>query len=219
MSPSFQVFIDFDNTISRGDVLDAIIERFAVDNRWRKLEEAWVAGRIGARDCLDGQLRLLEGTQGEFEEFFGEVELDPGFTRLVELLHEAKVELTIVSDNFDRFIEAILRRFGHADIPLLANHVEFSEGKLLPSFPHYNPVCPGCAHCKKTHFVPRRDQRRVIYVGDGRSDICPAGHADIVFAKSSLLTYLQRESVPCVAFEGLDDVVAALQKLLHEDKS
>ena len=58
-SAGHRVFIDFDNTITCGDVLDGIIEQFATNDSWRTLEEAWVAGRIGARACLDGQMRVL----------------------------------------------------------------------------------------------------------------------------------------------------------------
>src|SRR5438874_1814294 len=55
----FRIFIDFDNTITIGDVLDGVIEKFASGDRWRELEAEWAAGRISARTCLDGQLRSL----------------------------------------------------------------------------------------------------------------------------------------------------------------
>ena len=52
----------------------------------------------------------------------------------------------------------------------------------------------------------------------GRSDICPATHADIVFAKDSLLTFLRDAGIPCLAYEDLTDVVQSLQKTFHENK-
>ena len=209
MTPPYQVYIDFDNTISVGDVLDAVIERFATDQRWQQLEQDWVEGRIGARDCLDGQLRLLKGSPGEFEAFLAGVQLDPGFSRLVALLRQSGVQLTVVSDNFDQLIAA--------EVPLFANHVDYVEGGLVPAFPYYNPECPRCAHCKKTHFTPRRDARKVVYIGDGRSDICPATHADVVYAKSSLLQHLRQEKQSCRPFGTLDDVVTDLQIRLYEN--
>jgi 2-hydroxy-3-keto-5-methylthiopentenyl-1-phosphate phosphatase len=214
----YRVFIDFDNTITRGDVLDGLIERFAVGDDWRALEAEWAAGRIGARACLEGQLRTLRGTWPEFGRQLDGVELDPGFGVLRDFLRGAGIELTIVSDNFDLFIAAILRRSGLAGIPVYANHVEFAGDRLEPSFPHLNPECPECAHCKKTHFVPRRqDRRRVVYIGDGRSDICPARHADIVFAKASLLAYLREARIPCLAFDHLAGVASSLQKTINEN--
>lgn len=214
----YRVFIDFDNTISRGDVLDGIIERFATDDRWRTLESEWAAGRIGARACLEGQLLTLRGIWPEFQRHLGGVELDPGFGTLRDMLRRANVDLTVVSDNFDLFIAAILQRCGFADVPFYANHVVFAADRLRPSFPYLNPDCPDCAHCKKTHFVPRHgDRRRVVYIGDGQSDICPARHADIVFAKAGLLTHLRGAGISCLAFDQLADVASALKEIIYED--
>ena len=192
----YRVFIDFDNTITCGDVLDGIIEKFAIDDRWRALEEDWAAGRIGARACLEGQMAVLR-----------------------DLLRRERVELTVVSDNFDLFVGHILQQRGLGDVAYRANHLEIAADRLLPSFPFANPDCPDCAHCKKIHFLPpHHDARQVIFIGDGRSDICPSRHADIVFAKTGLLSYLQGAKIPCLAYDDLTGVVEALKKNFHEDK-
>ncbi len=212
-----RVFIDFDNTITRGDVLDGIIERFAAGDEWRALEMAWSRGEIGAQQCLDGQMRCLRASRAEFEQHLEGVEFDPGFGALCDLLRRESIELTIVSDNFDEFIDAILRRKGYAHVRRFANHLECRDDRVVPSFPFANPECPACAHCKKTHFLPpRHDARTVVYIGDGRSDLCPARHADLVYAKSTLLHVLRTEGVPCVAFDTLADVAASLSTLPHD---
>ena len=215
----FQVFIDFDNTISRGDVLDAVIARFARSDAWRALEEDWVAGRIGARACLEGQVRNLRADWPAMESFLQTAELDPGFAGLVACLRDASVELTIVSDNFDRFIGTVLARHDFADLAVRANHVELVGDTIEPSFPYFDPGCPGCAHCKKSHFTPRRDERRVVYIGDGLSDVCPASRADLVFAKASLLRHRQRHGLPCRPFGDLSAVTHELRTILHENQS
>lgn len=215
----FRVFIDFDNTITCGDVLDGIIEKFAANDSWRALENAWTAGRIGTRACLEGQLLALRAGWPELAQHLDSVRLDPGFFALRDLLRQERIELTIVSDNFDLFVDHILRRHGLAGIAYRANHLEIAGDRLLPSFPFGNPDCPNCAHCKKTHFMPpHRDSRRVIFIGDGRSDICPARHADIVFAKAGLLSYLQDAKIPCIACTDLTGVVDALKTNFHETK-
>ena len=55
---------------------------------------------------------------------------------------------------------------------------------------------------------PGRD--RHLYVGDGRSDLCPARRADLVFAKGALATALATEGVPFRPFDTLADVAATL---------
>lgn len=215
----FRVFIDFDNTISIGDVLDGVIEKFATGNRWQELESDWEAGRIGARECLEGQLLSLRTDWSALTRHLDSVRLDPGIVPLVAVTQSAHVELTIASDNFDLFLAYLLARHGLESVPTLANHLECLGDRYRPSFPFYNSQCPGCAHCKKTHFVPRgTDPRRVIYIGDGRSDLCPARHADVVFAKSSLLKQLRTEGRTCREFENLTAVAHALEALFHENQ-
>ena len=215
----YRVFIDFDNTITCGDVLDGIIEKFAIDDRWRALEEDWAAGRIGARACLEGQLSVLRASWPALVQHLDGIRLDPGFAALRDLLRRERVELTVVSDNFDLFVGHILQQQGLGDVAYRANHLEIAADRLLPSFPFGNPDCPDCAHCKKIHFLPpHHDARQVIFIGDGRSDICPARHADIVFAKTGLLSYLQGAKIPCLAYDDLTGVVATLKRRLHENK-
>jgi 2-hydroxy-3-keto-5-methylthiopentenyl-1-phosphate phosphatase len=214
----FRAFIDFDNTITVGDVLDSVIERFATDDSWRALEAAWEAGRIGARDCLDGQMRSLRAPWPELERHLDQVALDPGFATLRDALRREGIELTVVSDNFDLIVGHILRRHRLADVPFRANHLQCTADRLIPSFPYGNPDCADCAHCKRIHFQPPHDDgRAVIYIGDGRSDLCPARHADFVFAKAGLLAGLRSEGVACTEFAGLADVAGALPQFIHEN--
>ncbi len=215
----FRIFIDFDNTITIGDVLDGVIEKFAVGDRWRELEIEWEAGKIGARDCLDGQLRSLRAEWPELTRHLDAVQLDPGFSALLTLARREQIDLTILSDNFDLLLGYILQRRGLGDVAFFGNHLERAADRFLPSFPFSNPDCPGCAHCKKTHFLPPNDDpRHVVYIGDGRSDLCPARHADIVFAKAGLLKQLRAEQVACHAFDGLADVARVLEKIFHESQ-
>ncbi len=214
-----RIFIDFDNTITIGDVLDGLIERFSPGDGWRALEEAWAAGRISARDCLDGQLRGMRARWEDVAPWLDRVELDPGFWALRDLAAAEGIELTVVSDNFDRILAHILARHGFAGVAFRANHVDWAGDRLIPSFPFRNPDCPGCAHCKKTLFLPpHADGREVVYIGDGRSDLCPARHADRVFAKAGLLAALRGEGVPCTAFAGLSDVVPRVAAILYDHR-
>lgn len=219
-SARFRVFIDFDNTITRGDVLDGIIETFSETAEWRTLEDSWIAGRIGTRQCLGGQMLGLRARWAELARHLDNVQLDPGFISLRDLLRSAGVELTIVSDNFDIFLAHVLQHHGLADVPYRANHLELLGDRVVPSFPFSNPECPGCAHCKKIHFLPPNDDARaVVFIGDGRSDICPATHADIVFAKDSLLVHLQHVGLACRPYTDLTGVTETITKLLNEIKN
>ena len=214
----YRVFIDFDNTISQGDVLDSVVEKFAHDETWRDLEESWVTGKIGARECLNGQLSIVKATDNALHAHLATIQIDPGFHDLIKVIEDEHIEYAILSDNFDLILKPILKRLGLSRIACFSNKLERNGDYFTPSFPYWNKDCPGCAHCKKTHFTPRgTDKRKVIYIGDGRSDICPSLHSDIVFAKDSLLTYLNKSGVSCIPYHDLAEVAKKLTNLIHDN--
>src|SRR5471032_695977 len=44
----WHIVCDFDGTITRTDVIDTILERFA-DPSWEAVEDEWLSGKIGSR--------------------------------------------------------------------------------------------------------------------------------------------------------------------------
>jgi 2,3-diketo-5-methylthio-1-phosphopentane phosphatase len=204
------VFFDFDNTITQGDVLDSIIEHFAIGDRWQELERDWQAGRLSTRECLDGQLRSLRLTWRELRTHLRGVTLDPAFRPILEFLREQQIEHLIVSDNFTIIVAEILAQQGLSGVPLFANDLRLADDAAIPSFPHSNPEHPGCAHCKRLQLLAR-PEKFTIYVGDGRSDLCPAVVADLVFAKDSLLRDLRKMGHPCTPIDDLSAVLDFLQ--------
>ena len=60
------VFLDFDGTISRCDVVDAILEAYA-DPGWLQIEATWQAGGIGSRECLRAQMSLVRATRASLD--------------------------------------------------------------------------------------------------------------------------------------------------------
>ncbi|MGB8166005.1 MAG: MtnX-like HAD-IB family phosphatase [Chthoniobacteraceae bacterium] len=210
------VYFDFDNTISTFDVLDSIIERFAADRHWEELEREWQAGRLSTRDCLDGQVRSLRVTWSELREHLRAVKLDPAFLPLLALLRQRGIEHMVVSDSFSVIIAEVFAQHGIADVPIFANELTFTGDRVIPHFPHSNPDHPACAHCKRLHLLARPAQPS-IYVGDGRSDLCPALVADVVFAKDSLLRDLTARKVACRPITDLSGVLEYFQNEVPRD--
>jgi 2-hydroxy-3-keto-5-methylthiopentenyl-1-phosphate phosphatase len=201
------VFFDFDNTITSFDILDDIIQRFSINDDWLALEKDWIDGKIGSRECLAGQLKSVRMTKQALVEYLSGIEVDHFFHRLLGLLKKAGVQPVIVSDSFSFIIRAILQNNGIYGIQIHSNRLRFSKDRLIPMFAHTNQECKDCANCKKMHLIKlAKKNKRNIYIGDGLSDVCPAGYADVVFAKGTLWERFKDKKHPCVKFRHLGDV-------------
>lgn len=200
------VFLDFDNTVTSLDVLDAVIGRFSIDQKWMIHEEAWKEGKIGSRQCLEAQLRSVRVTRAELTKYVKQIPLDPFAMKLFWMLRHRRIPFMIVSDSFTMIIRTMLRHHGIFRAKVFANELKFEKNRLIPVFPFHSKECHRrCAHCKKIHILEHRD-KTTVYVGDGLSDVCPALEADIVFAKDSLASHLETEGKFHTAFCDLRDV-------------
>jgi len=205
------VFFDFDNTITPFDVLDNVVETFAVDKKWMGYERAWKKGLIGSKGCLSGQLKSVRVGKERLKKHLSKIKVDPYFKKIIALLKKSRVSPVIVSDSFRFFLEYILKNNKIEGLKIYSNKIRFSKDRLVPIFPHQHITCRRCGNCKKKHLPNRpRKQIKVIYIGDGLSDLCPARHSDIVFAKGNLKRYLTREGKEFFPFKTLKDVYARL---------
>ncbi len=215
------VFLDFDGTITLRDATDAILDAFA-DPEWLQVEDAWLAGQIGSRECLAAQMALVTATRDQVDRLLDEIEVDPGFPTLVAACAARLVPVHIISDGFDYCIGRIL---GRPDLNLLARLTDsrIVSSNLYPSgarwratFP--NPPAPcahGCATCKPAamgHLNP--NGAVTVFVGDGLSDQYAAASADFVFAKGKLAAFCEDASIPYAPYDTLATVTTGIERLL-----
>jgi 2-hydroxy-3-keto-5-methylthiopentenyl-1-phosphate phosphatase len=208
-----QVWIDFDGTITCRDVLDDLIQRYAVSDAWKLIEERWQAGIIGSRECLRQEFDLIRIGKSELATFLEGVAVDPGLGRLLGTLRKHRVPIAVLSDGIDRFIKAVLARQGITDIPIRSNTLAHQGDRLSLRCPHANAACScAAAHCKCASAEELLQVgRKTIYIGDGRSDLCPSRKATAVFAKGALAQALTREAIPFTPFVTLSDVAETLE--------
>lgn len=216
MNNKYVVFFDFDNTITSFDVIDDMLERFSEDDRWIGLENKWKRGKIGSKECLKGQIEGIRISRGELDGYLHHVKLDPYFKKLMKFLRSKKIKTVILSDNFDYILKTILNSNGVNRLPVYSNKVRIVRDRLIPSFPLTRKDCDGtCGHCKNNSMrkVAGKDST-LIYIGDGRSDICPAKAADIVFAKDALLDYFKAKKLDHIPIKNLGTVYKYFKRSL-----
>jgi 2,3-diketo-5-methylthio-1-phosphopentane phosphatase len=124
-----------------------------------------------------------------------------------------------VSDGLDFYIDAILKKNNLQDIEFFSNVTVFQDGnKLSIEFPRMNDLCEKCGTCKKDVLREQRSNYdRIIYVGNGYSDVCPAKDADLVFAKDVLYETCRQDGTACVHYENFRDILVFLDKTVCLD--
>jgi 2-hydroxy-3-keto-5-methylthiopentenyl-1-phosphate phosphatase len=208
------LFFDFDNTLTAGDVLDQVIEAFSPNELWRDWENAWVEGRLSARECLRRQMENLRVTRDVLLDFLSKVRIDPALPAIVEWAETREVDVIIVSDSFLPMIHHVLRTNGIDTVPILANDLRFRGDRLIPSFPFYDPASARSANAKARHLAPY-SANNIVFAGDGQSDLDAALVADVVFAKSTLAKELRARGVAYHPFDTLEPVLEFLETRLE----
>jgi 2,3-diketo-5-methylthio-1-phosphopentane phosphatase len=223
MQPKPIVFCDFDGTITQIDVTDLILTELAHPS-WRQVEQEWVSGSIGSRECLERQMALVGTSEPQLKALIDSVPLDPHFAGFWRFLEERRIPFYVVSDGFDYIIRRLLKAAGvngqfRNGSQLFASTLGFDGRRLVTSFPYATPDCRhGCATCKAA-VIRRlsRGRRPVVFIGDGLSDRFAVEESDVVFAKGSLLAYCRETGIDGYAFETFADVRKELSRQLTID--
>ena len=121
-STGWMVQSDFDGTISLLDVTDTLLNRFGKPG-WQELEDAWERGEIGSRECMKGQVALLDMSEAELQQHLDTIEIDAHFAGFVAEAKAHGVKVQVVSDGIDYAIRHVLARHGMADLEVIANHL------------------------------------------------------------------------------------------------
>ncbi|MGO4405273.1 MtnX-like HAD-IB family phosphatase [Bosea sp. RAF48] len=210
----WQAIVDFDGTISEKDTTDSVLARFA-EPGWEAIEDDWVAGRIGSRECMERQVALLRASPDVFDSFVESFAIDWGFAFFVRVCQRHGVPVTVVSDGLDRTIHTVLRRAGLAGLPVIANHLEpVGADRWRLTSPHASrdgSCSSGTCKCSVASSLGRP---ATILVGDGRSDFCLAERADLIFAKNGLIAHCDQAGVEHRPFSRLAEAARILDDML-----
>ena len=141
------------------------------------------------------------------------IQIDQGFHAFLGLCRRRGVEVTVVSDGFDRVVRGVLRRAG-LSVRFFANALEWQGGdRWRLALPHARDDCrSGAANCKCAHGALGRGG--CVVVGDGRSDFCMAARARFVIAKGPLADFCRARGLAHASFRNFDDATRRLAEWL-----
>ena len=204
--------IDFDGTLSVKDTIDDMLEHFA-DPSWEDIEQSWLNGEINAVECMTQQVRMVKADNITLEGFFRGIQLDATFVPFYKHISQF-TKVAIVSDGLDHAVKVAMRNAAMPDIPVYANHLHFTPSGLDISFPNKVEGCAGgngTCKCAIAQNLALDSSGPVVLIGDGKSDACLAGRADIVFAKGSLIKHCEKNNIQHHKFQTFADVLAKVK--------
>jgi len=214
---------DFDGTITEEDTSFFLLGAFAQGD-WRRLLREYKEHRISVGEFnarafamvkADGPA-LLEAIKGEASPSRAQarrVRMRAGFHELVACCSRRDFRLVIVSNGLDFYIKAILKDSGLENIEMHAAETRFHPEGMQVRYidPNGSQLDDGLKEAYIKSFLSQG--YRVIYVGNGDSDIVPAKYAHQIFATGELLAHCKENDLKCQPFNDLTDVVSALELL------
>jgi 2-hydroxy-3-keto-5-methylthiopentenyl-1-phosphate phosphatase len=221
-----KIFVDFDGTITRRDVGDALFETFG-GSRCLDAVEQYRNEKLSAVECFRLECDACGDVElSRYHAFLDAQEIDASFKPFIEFCRGNAIDHYILSDGMDAYIRYILDRHGLGDVPFFANKLTLvqtanaSTVRFVPAFPYTDEVCQRCACCKRNHMLSLSgDDDVIVYVGEGYSDRCPSRYADIVFAKDDLRNYCRQENISFFEYESFADVTDRLRSLMNHGKA
>lgn len=207
------IFCDFDGTISVKDTTDVILSKLALPE-WEAIEAEWKSGLIGSAECMQRQIALIRADRATLDATLDEIAIDPTFPDFLKFCERIGLPLSVLSDGVDYFINRILARHNINGLSVTANHLIISsDNSYSLTSPYRDSGCASNAGVCKCRAVELGREPR-IYIGDGRSDFCAAGYADIVFAKGTLATFCEQQGIAYYLYESFDDIQRMLASLI-----
>ena len=217
MQKKVAILCDFDGTVAEDDVGNLLFETFSDDGGPARVVAQWERGEISSRECLEREAEMARVNKEQLNRFILERRLDPYFKDFHDFAKKRGMEVVIMSDGLDYYIESMLMRSGLGEIDVFANRLRIEGDQLQIDFPHYDLLsCEDCACCKTHHLYRYKENGYfIVYVGDGLSDCCPCTAADMVFAKGSLQEFCRKSGIDYIEFRNFRDVEReVLQRLV-----
>lgn len=211
------IFCDFDGTITTEDTIDKLLSSYATP-KWLDIEEQWEKGIIGSKECLRRQIDCINNFSSDMlNDFIMNCKIDEQFIQFYATTKNNNIEFCIISDGFDALIKGILRKYKLNDIKIYSNSLLIENQKLKTLFPASKIECEARSGlCKCSVLKERGKNKKIVYIGDGRSDMCAAKHADILYAKGKLASFAKEQGINHVEFRRFNDILADIK--IWEDR-
>lgn len=210
------VVCDFDDTTVVENVAELLLLEFG-DGKWLDYRRQHSMQLISLKDYQELAFSTVKVSRDMMKSAVTErVTLRPHFKALFNYCRDTKVPLVIASMGLDFYIEAVLEREDMTSIPYFAVDTKFTSSGINFDYRFPWDGCWQSGNCKcRVLEQYRRQNYPILFAGDGKSDICPASKADLVFAHRHLAQHRQRNGLTYTELTDFSPVLESVKRLTN----
>jgi 2,3-diketo-5-methylthio-1-phosphopentane phosphatase len=206
------VLTDFDDTAAAQNVAEMLLNQFG-DPDWKDVRQSFRDGQLSLKDYQEITFRNINADRATMQSYVKEhANLRPFFKDLWGFCQSNGIQMAVVSQGLDFYIQAVLEREGVGRVPVYAVDTKFEGGEI--SY-HYNHTDLGKEdEGNSKGFVVQSFQKKGAYVffaGDGHSDLEAARVADVTFAHRNLATFCDDEKIVYQPFKDFRGMLVAVR--------
>jgi len=202
---------DFDGTITEADASFFLLDAFAQGD-WRQVLQEYKEHKISVGQFNSRAFAMVKADESALlAAIKGKVKIRVGLHDLVSYCKKRDFRFVVVSNGLEFYIRAILKEIGLENIEVHAAQTQFHPEGIGVQYmgPDGNQLDDGLKETYIKLFL--KQGYRVIYVGNGDSDIAPAKYAHQILARGELLAYCRENNLKCRPFADFVDIIKALE--------
>ncbi len=211
MSPApWSVVLDFDGTITQDDVADSILNEFG--GLTRRMINASYDPSVITEDWVRSMFLRVKEKPARLRRFIRETaKARDGFHEFVGRCREMNVKVEVVSGGLDLYLDLLLSDWGHDHLPTYRASSRMTKKGLLVRYSYLKGATLD-AFKRNRVVLHQKAGRRVLFAGDGTSDIEAATAADAAFARSHCLRHLRARGKTVRPLRSFDAPLRLLEK-------
>ncbi len=207
------ILSDFDGTITTFDTNAGLFSRHGEKTFVEKIGRQYYNREIDLKTLFNlyfGEVRLSKEKYLDY--ILNEVKLQEGFDKFYQNLKKHNIPLAIISGGFETGIKPFLKKHGFENIPIHANRLIFDNDNISVDFydeKYFSHLID------KDHYIDfkveiiknyRKKYEKIIFIGDGSTDINVVGKVDYLFAKDYLEKYCIENHIEYIGWEDFNDI-------------
>ena len=205
---------DFDGTITEEDASFFLLDTFAQGD-WRRLLREYKEHKISVGEFNTRAFAMVKADEPTLlEALKDKIKVRAGFHELVDYCLGKNFRLVIVSNGLDFYIKAVLQELALENVEMHAAQASFHPEGMKVQYvgPDDKRLEDGFKEAYVKTFL--KLGYRIIYMGNGDSDVAPAQYAHHIFATGELLAYCRENNLKYKPLENFIDAVRDLEQML-----